>query len=247
MVDSVSFICTRTDDMNVSETMNNLDIKDEENGGTFDDLQREQWTKEEERGKMSKRLDDLILKANKLNTTLEDHTTGSSGDYPSLRRKHDGDHPVRSKQSAEDNGVDKDYFETGSTLGPGDHTAADAHEAAQFVIIQNEKKQLIDDLEACRSELSELVQTIADKKRDIEQTCILARNDNVKSRIAAQFAKDRREAAREAAEERDPENYDLDDDSAENETLADVLPVFCVSAIFRYERFKQFCQSSIHI
>ncbi|OTA63095.1 hypothetical protein K449DRAFT_349574 [Hypoxylon sp. EC38] len=249
---AVSFICSKTDDISITEAVDSLSLEEEIS---------ESWNKTEELEKSKKVLQsrltglkeqkrvlsqqiDVIDNSCDLWDEIQDElfmgkTVYAPTDFSKKRKRSRKSFQSRKSRSSYESEVDDDYGNDSSDKENSESakplTEQDIEEKIASFKSQRKKK---------REERRELDAQIADVRRQIEETeaerqailaeikarCIQGRNNYSRGAIKQDFAMGIRELDQENAAEEDDTTFDPDQDLRDYDEVARSLPVFCVSS-----------------
>ncbi len=257
---SITFVCSKTDDISLMEAQESLGLDDEmgESWLKIDELSKKQKSLERDIKEMRETNEILGEKFNNsdeqievwesLKESLEDGKTV----YPpgSKKRKRNRNPKARKKQrrdSDSDGGFidDEDSERSASESDTGKYSdCADLGEPLteeQISAKIEEFRSMKKEARRQRSQISEKIKELLKEKAEAQAAektieaemsalCISGRNEYSKGAIQQDFAQGIRELDQELAAEEDEENFDPEADSRDYEEVARSLPVFCVSS-----------------
>ena len=256
---AVTFICSKTDDISISEAQDSLGL---------DDKMIPSW---DELDRLSAKQKDLKKQLEELNNTKADYedvandvdeeievwevleTSVMDGKvtYPPKatstrkRKAKSKDRPSKQKRRSIviDDEDDDDFIDHGS-----ENDEKDTEDEDQQPLTEEQVKTKLDELKMTKKnartqkrEIAEKVQDIrkalgeikaAESKIDSEMSalCISGRNQYSKGAIQQDFAAGIKEIDQEIAAEEDEDNFNPDNDVRDYDEVAKSLPVFCVSS-----------------
>ncbi|KAI5781046.1 hypothetical protein DFH27DRAFT_582577 [Peziza echinospora] len=250
---SVVFVCTKSDDVSISEVISSLG------------LESELAAKTESSGRMEVKISQLterveLLKQSKSNyTKRQDELDDQLAEWEEMAEVaaagEDVYEPTQQSPKADDDlatqlsllDIDSD-FEVVEEPESGDEVAwsqatsggeplTESQIGDKIAEIRAQRKQnrkAIADIEKDRAEaerrLSRVKSELATRQREIAAHCIRARNRYSAAEIRQDFAAGLRELDEEEAERRDPSTFDPSVELRDYAAYASRLPVFCVSS-----------------
>ncbi|MCJ1248606.1 hypothetical protein MMC30_005824 [Trapelia coarctata] len=254
----VTFICSKTDDISLSEASDSLGL-DDENGPLWEEMDQhaKKQTQLKKDLKELKETKATYIEAGEdvdhqleIWEALRDKLDSGSTVYPpkmDKKRKRAGSKGSRKKQKrSSDDDEDDDYNDEKSTDEGEEeyHTSEDERNPLteeQIVSKINElrgtkrearrqRTELEDRMKRSRLEMAEAQEAEKKIESQISKVCIEGRNAYSKGAIQQDFAAGMKELDQELAVEEDEENFDPDEDLRDYDELARSLPVFCVSS-----------------
>ncbi|KAH9867685.1 hypothetical protein IAQ61_008279 [Plenodomus lingam] len=256
---SITFICSKTDDISITEAIDSLELEDE-----IAEFEREQVECKNQIKKIendiSKLRDEQAHYKLVLNDTIEeieewedlqdlidDGKTVYSPLLGSKKRKR----PSSGKQSrkkvtrddgdSEDNFVATDDEETEDDEAPVDESQQTPLSEADIKLRLKELKDVKKEarraafdkkheMDALEPQIQELAKKIDGIKAKISRICIAGRNQYSKTAIQNDFAAGIKEIDQENAAEEDEDNFNPEEEVRDYDQVAKSLPVFCVSS-----------------
>ncbi|KAK2786573.1 hypothetical protein FQN52_007747 [Onygenales sp. PD_12] len=236
---NVSFICTKTDDINVTEMEQFLD-PDEIMGGTYEDsddpeiiprLEEALQTLKDERNKIDESVDQLVDEMYQLESTFNSFISHGSP----LKRKKDDDTFLPCTEQSFPRTNANDLPESSQNDGEIDRIGAEGQAAAlakqKWREAFDTRKRLMHRKREVRLEVENVTRQLKAASEDKQKKhddhglrCILERNKLAKSQIRRDYANGVQQLDR-AHDEFDPAVSPRDYDDVANR-----LPVFCVSS-----------------
>ncbi|KAI3323344.1 hypothetical protein HD806DRAFT_496329 [Xylariaceae sp. AK1471] len=253
---AVSFICSKTDDISITEAAESLGLEAEitESWDTAEDMRRTKRSLKskiadlkEAKAALIEQLDECEAKTDvweDLQSQLSGGKTVYAPSANSKKRKRGG-RPSGSRKNLDSSDADDDWDASDSSSS--DKENSQPQEDRQPLTEENIEEQ-ISLLRAQRKKIREerrsLDSQIAGLRKDIEKIeierdniladlkaiCIKGRNDYSRGAIKQDFAMGIKELDQENAAEEDDANFDPDQDIRDYEEVARSLPVFCVSS-----------------
>ncbi|KAI1268139.1 hypothetical protein F5Y18DRAFT_377543 [Xylariaceae sp. FL1019] len=253
---SVSFICSKTDDISITEAADSLGL-DEDISASWaetEDLRERKYS-------LQNKIKDLKGAKASLAEQLEDCETATEqweelqararqGDTvfaPSngSKKRKRGGRPSGSRKNLEASDTDDEWEASDSDSsdkensqpdGSGEPLTEDDVEA-KLMSFRARRKEIREERRTLDSQMSELRDEIANAKnaRDtilakVKAVCIAGRNNYSREAIKLDFAMGIKELDQENALDEDDANFDPDQDIRDYDAVARSLPVFCVSA-----------------
>jgi len=257
---SISFICSKADDISVSEAVLSLNLDDELEPQTekIEELDEERKEKKEKLKDLqdtksdmqdaSDELDELLTACEDLKDKAEEGETVYAPkmkpkvDKNSKKRKRGGSPAKKSKKarrSSDDDESDNDEEEEEEEeedVDKGDPITLEMIEEKidELKATKKEgrkaKQDIVKQITKMKAEIAEFNEAIKKLEDEVACRCIAERNKYSTGAIQQDFAAGLRELDLEATEERDGENFDPNIDQRDYEEVANSLPVFCVSS-----------------
>ncbi|KAK7739253.1 hypothetical protein SLS62_011259 [Diatrype stigma] len=252
---AVSFICSKTDDISITEAAESLGLEEEisESWNQAEDLkdrkdalQKKVRELKEAKTAYGDNLDDCEATYDiweELQSQLAEGKTVYAPSEKTKKRKRDGELAGSRKNRKSD--VDDDSFDSDSdssdkensqaseTRQPLDEDAIDKMLAS----IKQERKRIREARKALDRELGELrteIQRVQAEREELlaesKAICIKGRNEYSRRAIRHDFAMGIKELDQENAVEEDDTAFDPDQDIRDYDEVARSLPVFCVSS-----------------
>ncbi|KAI1180129.1 hypothetical protein F4777DRAFT_574412 [Nemania sp. FL0916] len=256
---NITFICTKTDDINYSEAVNSLGLDSEQE--VFDDAKHNlsSWEAISKLEKLKKRKESITMFIEEINKHIcryeklrNDRAHGKSitppKEYPkksnicahvsklSKRRKVNSNEGSQDTQwiSAEDHWKD---FEAGMPKFSEDQSLEeeDTQLMIEYLISQKGKaikarEDVQHDIDCDENHREALEEEVWDREQEFKLACISKRNDCSRYTIRDQFALGLKELDQQEAEDNDPENFDPENEIRDYAEIGRSLPVFCVSS-----------------
>jgi hypothetical protein len=257
---SVTFICSKTDDISITEAVDTLELNEEVEG-----LFNQQQYLEQEMDAVQEKIDELketqdiyrIAQADaakdietweELQERLDD---GKPAYAPTMRnkRKKIQQKNARKRRQRDLDDSDDDFIASDEGSAEDDSVSGDDDiQPPQRPLTEDDIKIKLKDLrkakkdarrqgQALTEQIKELRLQIRDSrskiaaiKAEISHICIAGRNDYSKCAIQQDFAAGLRELDQENAAEENEDNFNPDEDIRDYEEVARSLPVFCVSS-----------------
>ncbi|KAK4163169.1 hypothetical protein QBC43DRAFT_67836 [Cladorrhinum sp. PSN259] len=257
---AVTFICSKTDDISVTEAAESLNLEEEISDA---------WKRIEElRGRIrgiKKQLADLKSEQDTTDELIDKNDTAwdqwealinrfwngetvYAPKFPTKKRKRQSN-PKGSRKNrvSSDLDDDDDISDFDSLSDYNDKENDDAEETrepltedqieAKLGALKTEKrdlrvrrKEIVVAGTQLRKEIKELTQEKDECHAEAKSICIQGRNEYSREAIKHDFAMGIRELDQEAAAEQDEENFDPEVDLRDYDAVAKTLPVFCVSS-----------------
>ncbi|KAI1322901.1 hypothetical protein F5Y16DRAFT_403978 [Xylariaceae sp. FL0255] len=256
---AVTFICSKTDDISITEAAESLGLEEEisEKWERADHLKRTKKSLQskmdglkETKSKLGEELDECDAQEDlweELQSALSDgKTVYAPSTRSSSKKRKRGGRPSKSRKNLESSDIDD------SDLDGSDSDSSDKENSQPEV---NRKPLTEDDIDEMISSFKERRKQIREKRRSLNSqvsecrddinecqeerdailaklkaVCIKGRNDYSRSAIKNDFATGIKELDQENAIEEDDETFDPDEDLRDYEEVARSLPVFCVSS-----------------
>lgn len=257
---AVTFICSKTDDISITEATDSLELQDE-----ISELDAKVHEYRKGIDKAQEDIDKLRDTANVYKAVL-DEVDDEIDDWEDLKdrvdteevyapksksvgkRKRSSEKRPRKRQRNDDDS-DVEYIESGSeddgseTQSEEDDIEADQEPLTAQAIeeklaelkttkksARQEKKKADDEIKDLRPTIRELKTKINEVNAKIKALCIDGRNKYSKGAIQQDFAAGIKELDQENAIEEDEANFNPDEDLRDYDAVANSLPVFCVSS-----------------
>ncbi|GAP92026.2 putative tat pathway signal sequence [Rosellinia necatrix] len=252
---AVSFICSKTDDISITEAAESLGFEAEVSDSweeakkmekTQKSLQSQVSGLKEDRRALDQRLDECetqIEMWEDMQSEISDGNTVYDPSAGSKKRKR-GASPFESRKRliseideergfSDDDTSDKENSQSEQNLAP--LTKEEVEE--RLLPLRAQKKEMRRQRQSLNSQITELghkFRTIAEERnailKDFKAICIQGRNDYSRGAIKQDFAAGIKELDQENAVEEDDETFDPDQDIRDYDEVARSLPVFCVSS-----------------
>ncbi|KAK3324641.1 hypothetical protein B0T19DRAFT_429037 [Cercophora scortea] len=256
---AVTFICSKTDDISVTEAAESLDIEDQvgeswtkirgfENDikklkSQQADLRDEKETCDELAESIDQALDVWEELMNKLS---EGEVVYAPSDAPSKKRKRSSKPSSSRKNRVSTDADDSDFLDSFSDTSdkensqPPDENRQPLTEddiERKLATLKAEKKELRDNkkevtrqITAARIEIKEIIAKKDALLAEVKAICIKGRNEYSRRAIKHDFAMGIKELDQENAAEEDEATFDPEVDIRDYDEVAKTLPVFCVSS-----------------
>lgn len=252
---AVSFICSKTDDISITEAAESLGLE-AETSDSWDAAEEMKNTQQTLRTQISdlrkakqalgQQLDecetktdaweDLQSRISSGETVYEPATNTKKrkrGGAPSGSRKRLGSHTESDGVSSDDDSSDKENSQPGQDRKP--LTEEEVEE--QILLLRTRRKEIRGERRSLDSQIAELrkeIEGIENEREkilaDVKAICIQGRNDYSRGAIKQDFAMGIKELDQENAIEEDDATFDPDQDVRDYDEVARSLPVFCVSS-----------------
>jgi hypothetical protein len=265
---SVTFICSKTDDISITEAVDTLELNEE-----VDELFDQQKKLEREIKTAREKIDELketqdVYRVAQKDTAkdieiweelLDSVNDGNTAYAPVTSRKRKRVQQKSSrKRRQRDPDSDDDFISSGeeTAQSEGDSDSDDEVQPPQKPLTEDEIKsklrELRDAKKGARHEgitLSTQIKDLKDQMQDskdniaaikaeISHICIAGRNEYSRSAIQQDFAAGIKELDQENAAEEDEETFNPDEELRNYDEVAKSLPVFCVSS----RAYQQMCK-----
>ncbi|ETN43542.1 uncharacterized protein HMPREF1541_02701 [Cyphellophora europaea CBS 101466] len=258
--DSVTFICSKTDDISLTEAQDSLGLetelgpkwaKSEELRVQKKDLKRQTDSLKQTKADITAAMDvvdEELEKWEKLQEQAADGTAVYRPKEKSQKRKRtEQSSPVRKKSKYTEPDSDDDFFDDDDTRSDARSDYASPEEqgepltevdiAMKIAELRSSKKDgRIEKIKADDSlkDIRRLVAAINEEAGGIDAElsakCIAGRNEYSREAIRQDYAAGIRGLDQELAEEEDAANFDPEADARDYDEVARNLPVFCVSS-----------------
>lgn len=257
---SVTFICSKTDDISITEASDSLGL-DEELGdlwnqsASFSKLIRELTARMED---LKDKKEDIVAVMNAEDEQLEewealqDQQQQGKTVYPpqgNPKKRKRGQSMAIARKKIRHSDSDDDFLDGGSSNESSADNSSDEADLGQGQPlteehVQNriaelraskkhgrlEKLKVDEELRHVRGELQSINKKRDDTDAEIRTICIAGRNQYSKGAIQQDFAAGIKEMDLEIAEEEDAANFDPEVDKRDYDEVARSLQVFCISA-----------------
>ncbi|KAI0148196.1 hypothetical protein F4776DRAFT_606585 [Hypoxylon sp. NC0597] len=249
---AVSFICSKTDDISITEAVDSLDLEEEisESWNKTEELEKSKRGSQsylaelkERKGVLDREVDEIDNSCDLWDEIQDDISMGKTvyapPNYSKKRKRPQKRFQSRKSRGSYGPGADDDYDNDSSDKENSQSdkplTEQDVEEKLASFKAQRKKK---------REERRELNAQIANVRNQIEETeaerqvilaeikarCIQGRNNYSRGAIKQDFSMGIRELDQENAAEEDDTAFDPDQDLRDYDEVARSLPVFCVSS-----------------
>ncbi|RYP52928.1 hypothetical protein DL768_002024 [Monosporascus sp. mg162] len=254
---AVSFICSKTDDISITEAAESLNLDEEisESWGqaehlreTKESLQKQLRELKEEKAACGDSLDECDAKIDiweELQNQSADGKTVYAPCEKSKKRKRSGK-PLGSRKNRESSDIDDDEY-PGSDSASSDKENSQPDENRQpldkdeidkrLSSLKAERKRIRDSRKAIDTEAADIrkeIQRVQTEREGLlaesKVICIKGRNEYSRKAIRHDFAMGIKELDQENAVEEDDTTFDPDQDIRDYDEVARSLPVFCVSS-----------------
>ena len=264
---SITFICSKTDDISKLEATDSLQLGDQmdkiEDRLTALRRERSDVTAriKEAKGKKADHesaiddIDDKLEVYDQLKDRIEDGETVFAPKEKSQKRKraNKASSPARKKRRGS---LSDDEIEIISSDEDLDESSGGSQEQTGPPLTQTQIEQKLDELKALKKDArrekgsleeqirdcSKRVKKIESEKAELDdkanQMVVAGRNEYSRSAIRQDFAAGVRELDQENLEEEDPDNFNPDEEVRDYDEVARSLPVFCVSSR-AYQKLSQ--------
>lgn len=228
---AVTFICSKSDDISLTEATDSLDIGDEMNG-LEDELQEIEVKRRDMRKKLRQLRDEKSACQEEADEAEEqqeyweklqdDLDAGKTVYAPSSKKRK------RSPSGSND--------EIGAASGQGPALTEDDIEShlSEYKAIKRRARRQRTELNAQIEQLNSNLDQLSSRSDEIEARrsaiCIAGRNKYSKSAIQVDFATGIKELDQENQAEENPDTFNPEEDVRNYDEVANSLPVFCVSS-----------------
>ncbi|KAH6855788.1 hypothetical protein B0I37DRAFT_365794 [Chaetomium sp. MPI-CAGE-AT-0009] len=256
---AVTFICSKTDDISVTEASESLGIEEEiseswsriqELSDDIRKLKSDMGDLRDERDACSDLVEKIELTWDKweiLSSKLADGSTVyPPPPTPSKKRKRQSK-PKSSRKNHASSDIDSDFSDTdGSDSSDKENqedVAEDREPLTQDMIeaklaslkaekkeVRVKKKEVEEKVKVVREKIKELTTEREMLLAEVKAVCIQGRNEYSRRAIKQDFAMGIKELDQENAAEEDEANFDPETDLRDYDAVAASLPVFCVSS-----------------
>ncbi|KAJ8108981.1 hypothetical protein ONZ43_g6263 [Nemania bipapillata] len=239
---TVSFICSKTDDISITEAAESLGLEGETT---------ESWEAAEKMRKaknsLQSRISDLKKTQKRLSEELEECET-QTDQWEDLQSQRSCGETVYEpaanprKRRRGDN-EDEDVYDSGSSdkensqLEQSRKLLSEADIEDKLTALRMQRKNIRTENRSLQSQIAEFrreIDRIQDEREkvlaDVKAVCIQGRNNYSRAAIRQDFAMGVKELDQENAIEEDDEAFDPDQDKQDYDEIARRLPVFCVSS-----------------
>lgn len=249
---NVTFICSKTDDLLITEAADSLNLQDQIDETMLkadgfkrkvNDLKEQLADLREQRAAYDDRLDEIeasVEEWDDLGSALSDGKTVYAPLPKSKKRKRHG------RQSSILSGTGSES-DSSNISGESSDKENSPHQARAPLIedqieeslteLKSEKKEVRNSKRSVDGQISDVRKMItqAEGERqallaEAKSTCIRGRNDYSRRAIQWDFAMGIKELDQETAAEKDDANFDPDQDARDYSVVAAGLPVFCISS-----------------
>ena len=253
---SVTFICSKTDDISIMEAQDSLGL-DEDMTASWELV--DAYIKKQKTLKMSleeskesrasygeaiAHADDQLEIWEAFKDSIEDGKTvyapspekrkKSSSRHPRKRQRHSSIDPGTDSESNsnadEDEDTSEEVRETGCPLTEDLVTSKISELRSTKKEARRQRVQLDEHIKQQREEIAAADEAEKQIHADMAACCISGRNEYSRGAIQQDFAAGIKELDQELAAERNEENFNPDDELRDYEQVASSLPVFCVSS-----------------
>ncbi|KAK4236644.1 hypothetical protein C8A03DRAFT_16733 [Achaetomium macrosporum] len=256
---AVTFICTKTDDISVTEAAESLGIEEEiseswsrivELTDSIRKIKSDIADLRDERGVCNDLIEEIEQTWDQweaLGTKLADGKTVYAPSISSSKKRKRQSKPKGSRKNHASSDIDSDFSDTdGSDSSDKENQespdeerqplTADEIDAklaslkAEKKEVRAKKKQIEEQIAAGREEMKKLSSEKDATLAEVKAICIQGRNEYSRRAIKQDFAMGIKELDQENAAEEDEANFDPEVDLRDYNAVAESLPVFCVSS-----------------
>ncbi|KAF2455772.1 hypothetical protein BDY21DRAFT_288795 [Lineolata rhizophorae] len=256
---NVTFICSKTDDISITEAIDSLNLDDSvgKSYEELDHLEEDLYSLEQHLSELKESrqvyagiYEDEDIRQETWENLLEDLKDGHAVYAPrDKKRKRSSDSDSKKAKKTRVSDKDSDDSFGGSESSESEHSddSDDEEDPGQpldevtlrntieeikgnKIRARNEKNALTPKINGAKDEIKQLKKKIGDRKSQISSVCIAERNRYSKGAIQQDFAAGIKELDQENAIEEDEEHFNPDDDIRDYDAVASSLPVFCVSS-----------------
>lgn len=255
---SITFICSKTDDISITEAIDSLELEDE-----IAELEHERAKHSEDIKKIEQDIDSLrdeqsdykvaLSNANDeidrweaLKDDLDDGKTVYAPAVVSNKRKRGSFGNQARKNGMHGDDSESDFLATDDE--ETEDEAAMSNDDQRTPLSEEDIKQKLKELrdvkkdarratiekrqaiDELKPQIRMLNEKIDDIKAKISRICIAGRNEYSKTAIQADFAAGIKEIDQETAAQEDEDNFNPDEEVRDYDQVAKSLPVFCVSS-----------------
>ncbi|CAJ2501356.1 Uu.00g042090.m01.CDS01 [Anthostomella pinea] len=253
---AVSFICSKTDDISITEAAESLGLEEE----TSDSWERAERLEnkraslryriaslKETKLVLADQLDDCETKTDvweDLESKIADgKTVYAPPDNPKKRKRAGG--PSRTRKNLDSSDVDDDMNDSDLDLSDKENSQSDPNRTplteedvekmiasikAQRRQIREERRAIDGQIAGFRKDMETAQQEREVILAEIKAVCVKGRNEYSRGAIKQDFAMGIKELDQENAAEEDDTTFDPDQDVRDYDEVARTLPVFCVSS-----------------
>ncbi|KIW81930.1 hypothetical protein Z517_04956 [Fonsecaea pedrosoi CBS 271.37] len=259
-LNSVTFVCSRSDEISVTEAQDSLDLAEEQATMLAEegDLSKQKDVSTEQITDLERRKDEVDAALDSADDelevwgTLRDDASVTRPPREFLKRKFsemishkvnwskftepgpDGDLSPSSEECAGDIGSE----DTSSNPSDGHMQPLTDHDISTKIAeitrtkkeLRSEKRKIDKEIQTLKAQIGEFDSQQESISAEILAQCIKGRNEYARRVIARDYAAGIRELDQELADEDDPENFDPSMDARDYDEVARNLPVFCVSS-----------------
>lgn len=249
---NVTFICSKTDDISITEAADSLDM---------DEQISEAYSESQDLEAEIKRLEDdndELLKSREKYTDILEETTTQLEQWKELeekldsgknvfaprekKRKRTKDHKRRNRDLFDSQDLDSDSDDASAIESENDDEIEELPLTAEQISsklealkeqkadAKREKEGIVDRRKTTRKRLQEAKAKLSNLKSEMSAVCIAGRNKYSKTAIQQDFAAGVKELDQEKASEEDEASFNPDEDLRDYDEIARSLPVFCVSS-----------------
>ncbi|KAK1836798.1 nuclear GTPase SLIP-GC [Podospora conica] len=252
---SVTFICSKTDDLSVTEAVESLGLRRQ-----TAPLFHKTAQLEKQIGQLKTKVSGLLAQKESLEQNADDVdldweeweglatklVKGKTVYAPTKKRKRKVKaRPFKSRKGrkSEDSddsdgseASDKENSHPSSMVGRGQPLTSDEIDAelaslkSKSRALRRQIRGIAEDIETSRAAVEEAEKEKSDSFAVIKELCVKGRNEYSRAAIRKDFAMGIRELDQQDAEAQDPENFDPEVDQRDYDAIAADLPVYCVSS-----------------
>ncbi|KAI1170844.1 hypothetical protein F4777DRAFT_91817 [Nemania sp. FL0916] len=245
---AVTFICSKTDDISITEAAESLGLEGETSESwdtaeklrkSIESLKSRIVSLKKDKARLVERIEELEAESDTWEDLQAQSFSGETVYTPSAnsKKRKRGSNSLDAFES-DGEGVDfdssdKENSQSGQNRKP--LTEEDIEE--RISTLRAQRKRMRGERRSLESQIAELgkkVKNVRDEREtvlaDIKAICIQGRNEYSRSAIKQDFAMGIKELDQENAVEEDDANFDPDDDARDYDEVARSLPVFCVSS-----------------
>ncbi|KAK8066431.1 hypothetical protein PG997_013178 [Apiospora hydei] len=249
---NVTFICSKTDDLLITEAADSLKLQDQidetmrkadEFKQKVNDLKEQLANLREKRAAYDDRIDEIETSYEEwedLATDLSDGKTVYAPVPKTKKRKRDGRQPdafpgtdsESDSLSIAGGSSDKEnsHQQTRTPLTEEQIEGAMAELKSEKKEARKSKRDIDEQTSSVRKMITQAESQRQELLAEAKSTCIKGRNDYSRTSIRWDFAMGMKELDQETAAEKDDANFDPDHDARDYDAVAAGLPVFCISS-----------------
>ncbi|KAI0103234.1 hypothetical protein GGR51DRAFT_525139 [Nemania sp. FL0031] len=248
---AVSFICSKTDDISITEAAESLGLEDEisESWEAAEELKKNRVALESKindirktKVMLSEQIDECEAESDIWEDLQSQISNGEAVYAPSAnpRKRKRGGSPLSSLKSDADN---QDAYDSSSSdkensqPEPNRKPLTEEEIEEKISALRTQRKNIRGERRSLDSKIAGLRQEIEKVKNerekilaDVKAICIQGRNSYSRGAIKQDFAMGIKELDQENAIEENDETFDPDEDTRDYDEVARSLPVFCVSS-----------------
>ncbi|KAL8314854.1 hypothetical protein RB593_008447 [Gaeumannomyces tritici] len=247
---AITFVCSKTDDISVSEAVESLQLREEvaELSNRRDEIEVELRATNDTVGIKTRDRDDISGKLDELNDELDrwdgmaqQSSLGSKVYPPTSRKRKRLENPSGARKNLDSSDGDDEDSGSDTENGSEEPEKSEPLDGAQIAEkvsnlklqsreLRTSKKRLAHEINELSISINCLTANQSNFDMEVAARCIRGRNEYARDAIQLDFARGIQEMDQDAMAEEDEESFDPGLQGKDYEALGKALPVFCVSA-----------------